>query len=167
PRIATLTYPPGHSTDEEFTLLKAVGNAFPAVAAMRVRDVLDAVGATVTNLVLGIRAASALTLIVAILVLAGALAAGHRRRVYEAVILKTLGATRMRLVCAYAIEYFTLCLATALLGVAAGAASGVLRLRRTFHRRARADRHVQGTWTKARARAPQSVISPFVLAMWH
>ena len=59
-----------------------------------------------TNLVLGIRAASALTLIVAVLVLAGALAAGHRRRIYEAVILKTFGATRMRLLCAYAIEYF-------------------------------------------------------------
>ena len=43
----------------------------------------------VTNLVLAIRGASAVTLISAILVLGGALAAGHRHRVYDAVILKT------------------------------------------------------------------------------
>ena len=41
-----------------------------------------------------IRGASAVTLLAAALVLGGALAAGHRHRVYDAVILKTLGATR-------------------------------------------------------------------------
>ena len=40
--------------------------------------------------------------------LGGALAAGHRHRVYDAVILKTLGATRLRLLAAYAIEYLLL-----------------------------------------------------------
>ncbi len=39
------------------------------------------------------------------LVLGGALAAGHHARVYDAVILRTLGATRARLIGAYAIEY--------------------------------------------------------------
>ena len=121
--IATLTYHGGSTRSEETALLKAVAQAFPAIAVMRVRDVLDTVAATVTNLVLAIRAASALTLIVAVLVLAGALAAGHQRRVYEAVILKTLGATRARLLCAYAVEYFALGLATAVLGVAAGSAA--------------------------------------------
>jgi putative ABC transport system permease protein len=121
--IATLTYHGGSMRSEETALLKAVADAFPAIAVMRVRDVLDTVATTVTNLVLAIRAASALTLIVAVLVLAGALAAGHQRRVYEAVILKTLGATRARLLCAYAVEYFTLGLATAVLGVAAGSAA--------------------------------------------
>jgi len=38
-------------------------------------------------------------------VLAGALAAGHRARLYDAVVLKTLGATRGKLVTAYALEY--------------------------------------------------------------
>ena len=54
------------------------------------------------------------------LVLGGALAAGHRHRVYDAVILKTLGATRVRLLAAYALEYLVLGLATAVFGVAAG-----------------------------------------------
>ena len=44
----------------------------------------------------------------AALVLGGALAAGHRHRVYDAVILKTLGATRLRLLAAYTIEYLLL-----------------------------------------------------------
>ena len=131
--IATLTYDAGSTTEEEVALLKAVANGFPAVTAMRVRDVLDTIGATVTNLILAIRIASGLTLVMAVLVLGGALAAGHRRRVYEAVILKTLGATRRRLVSAYALEYFALGLATALLGVAAGAAAGAYVLVRIMN----------------------------------
>src|SRR5262249_27894590 len=115
--IATLAYPGGSSAADEVALLKAVAEAFPNVTILRVRDVLDAVGNIVANLVVAIRGASALTLLVAVLVLGGALAAGHRHRVYDAVILKTVGATRMRLICAYALEYFSLGLATAVVGV--------------------------------------------------
>ncbi len=118
--IATVTYPGGGSAAEETALLKAVGDAFPAVTAVRVKDALDAVGAIVSNLVLGIRAASAVTLLAAVLVLGGALAAGHRHRVYDAVVLKTLGATRRQLITAYALEYLLLGLATVVFGVAAG-----------------------------------------------
>ncbi len=118
--IATLTYPSERSVDEEIRLLKAAAVAFPTVTTVRVREALDAVGGLVTNLVLGIRGASGITLLASILVLSGALAAGHRHRVYDAVILKTLGATRGRLIAAYAIEYLLLGLATAIFGVAAG-----------------------------------------------
>ncbi|MEA2939265.1 MAG: putative transport system permease protein [Alphaproteobacteria bacterium] len=124
--IATLTYPGGGSAAEETALLKAVGDAFPSVTAVRVRDAIDAFGSIVTNLVLGIRAASGLTLLVAVLVLGGALAAGHRNQVYDAVVLKTLGATRGRLLLAYGLEYLLIGLATALFGVAAGSVAGGL-----------------------------------------
>jgi len=87
---------------------------------VRVKDALDAVGGIVRNLVLAVRGASVLALIAAVLVLGGALAAGHRHRVYDAVVLKTLGATRNRLIGAYALEYSLLGAATALFGVAAG-----------------------------------------------
>jgi putative ABC transport system permease protein len=70
--------------------------------------------------VLGLRGASLVTLLAAMLVLGGALAAGHRHRVYDAVVLKTLGATRARLLAAYALEYLLLGLATAVFGVTAG-----------------------------------------------
>src|SRR5262249_43989237 len=73
-----------------------------------------------------IRGAGALTLLVAVLVLGGALAAGHRHRVYDTVILKAVGATRPRLLSIYALEYLALGVTTALFGVAAGSAAGAL-----------------------------------------
>jgi putative ABC transport system permease protein len=93
--IATLTEAhPDPAGDAR--IVKAVADAFPMVTSVRVREALETIGTVVTNLVLAIRGASAVTLVSAILVLGGALAAGHRHRVYDAVILKTLGATRAR-----------------------------------------------------------------------
>ncbi len=122
--IATVTFPGGGTVAEETALLKAATDAFPAVTAVRVKDALDAVADVVMNLVLAVRAASGLTLIAAVLVLGGALAAGHRHRVYDAVILKTLGATRRQLISAYALEYLLLGSATTVFGVAAGSIAG-------------------------------------------
>jgi putative ABC transport system permease protein len=131
--IATLAYPAGSTAADEVALLKAVADAFPGVTTVRVREALDAVGNIVTNLVLAIRGASALTLLVAVLVLGGALAAGHRHRVYDAVILKTVGATRMRLISAYALEYLAVGAATALFGVAAGSAAAAFVITRIMN----------------------------------
>jgi putative ABC transport system permease protein len=91
---------------------------------------MESVGSVVTNLTLAIRGASAVTLISAILVLGGALAAGHRHRVYDAVILKTLGATRVRLLGAYILEYMMIGLATAVFGMIAGSAAAWLIITR-------------------------------------
>ena len=107
-------------------IIKQVADAFPMVTSVRVREALETVGTVVTNLVLAIRGASAVTLISAILVLGGALAAGHRHRVYDAVILKTLGATRARLLGAYALEYLMIGFATAVFGVIAGSVAAWL-----------------------------------------
>jgi putative ABC transport system permease protein len=123
-QIATVTYPGGGSVAEETALLKAATQAFPGITAVRVKDALDAIEGVVMNLVLAVRAASAITLIAAVLVLGGALAAGHRHRVYDAVILKTLGATRRQLITAYAVEYLLLGAATVVFGVAAGSIAG-------------------------------------------
>jgi putative ABC transport system permease protein len=118
--IATLTYPNGGTVADETALLKTLAQSFPAVTAVSVREALNAAGTLIGNLVSGIRGASAITLLAAVLVLGGALAAGHRHRVYDAVVLKTLGATRLRLVAAYALEYLLLGSVTALFGMAAG-----------------------------------------------
>jgi putative ABC transport system permease protein len=131
--IATLTYPGGGNAQEEVALLKAVADDFPAVTTVRVREALDAVGSIVSNLTLAIRGASVLTLLVAVLVLGGALAAGHRHRVYDAVILKTVGATRLRLLSAYALEYLALGVATAVFGLAAGSAAAALVITRVMN----------------------------------
>jgi putative ABC transport system permease protein len=123
--VATLTEANLDATGDA-KIIKQVADAFPMVTSVQVREVMETVGAVVANLALAIRGASAVTLISAILVLGGALAAGHRHRVYDAVILKTLGATRARLLGAYALEYLLIGLATAVFGVIAGSVAAWL-----------------------------------------
>jgi putative ABC transport system permease protein len=117
--VATLTEPVS-SAASDAKIIRAVASAYPSVTSVRVREALQSIGTVITNLTLAIRGASSVTLIAAILVLGGALAAGHRHRVYDAVILKTLGATRARLIGAYTLEYLMIGFATAVFGVAAG-----------------------------------------------
>ena len=123
--IATLTEAhPDAAGDAR--IIKQVADSFPMITSVRVREVMETIGSVVTNLALAIRGASAVTLVSAILVLGGALAAGHRHRVYDAVILKTLGATRVRLLGAYALEYLMIGFATAVFGVIAGSVAAWL-----------------------------------------
>jgi putative ABC transport system permease protein len=124
--IATLTEG-GHANPAgDGQVIKSVAQAFPMVTTVRVREALETIGAVINNLALAIRGASAVTLIAAVLVLGGALAAGHRHRVYDAVILKTLGATRARLLSAYGLEYLMIGFATAIFGVTAGSVAAWL-----------------------------------------
>jgi putative ABC transport system permease protein len=131
--LATLTYPGGGTPTQEATVIRSVAENFPMVTAVRVKDALEAVGSIVADLVLAIRGASAITLIAAALVLGGALAAGHRHRVYDAVILKTLGATRFRLLAAYTIEYSLLGAATAIFGMISGSLAAWLIVSQLMH----------------------------------
>ena len=101
-------------------VLTAVSDRFPTITAVRVRDALTAVNGLVNQLATAIRAAAAIALVASILVLAGALAAGNRARTHDAVVLKTLGATRRTLIGAYVLEYSLLGFATAVFALAAG-----------------------------------------------
>jgi putative ABC transport system permease protein len=130
--IATLTFADGATAAEETALVKALADAYPAVSAVRVKDALDMVDHLVGNLVLGLRGASSITLLAAALVLGGALAAGQRFRIYDAVILKTLGATRRRLLTAYALEYLLIGLAAVVFGVAAGSVTAQIVITRVM-----------------------------------
>ncbi|MGD9923019.1 MAG: ABC transporter permease [Pseudorhodoplanes sp.] len=131
--IATLTFTGDTTAQQDAAILRDMAAAFPAVTAVRVKDAVQAVGSVVGNLILGIRGASLVTLIAAALVLAGALAASHHNRVYDAIILKTLGATRGRLISAYALEYALLGLATAMFGVLAGSVAAWLVVTRIMN----------------------------------
>jgi putative ABC transport system permease protein len=98
--------------DEE-GIVRRVTERLPNVSAIPVRDALAAVARVVATIGAAIRLVALLTLAAGILVLAGAVAAGHRRRLYDAVVLKVLGATRGRLALAFAIEHGLVGLATA------------------------------------------------------
>ena len=117
--LATLTVPAASAADEAM-VLNAVTRAFPAVTSVRVKDALDVVNRIVGQLGTAIRAAAGVALIASLLVLAGALAAGNRARIHDAVVLKTLGATRRTLITAFSLEYMLIGLATAIFALAAG-----------------------------------------------
>ena len=118
--IATLTFADGGTTAEEAKIVKSLAEAFPTVTAVRVKDALDTIDTLIGNLVLALRGASSITLIAAALVLGGGLAASQRFRIYDAVVLKTLGATRAKLLAAYVVEYVLIGLATVLFSVGMG-----------------------------------------------
>jgi putative ABC transport system permease protein len=121
--MATLRLADDPSRSKEREVLTSVTRAFPGVTSVSVRDAIDAVNAIIADLALAVSVAASLALVVAVLVLGGALAAGHRQRRQDAVILKTLGATRSRLLGAFLLEYGLLGAATALFALAAGTAS--------------------------------------------
>ncbi len=117
--LATLMMENAAPADES-KLLNAVTREYPAVTSVRVKDALDVVNQLVAQLGTAIRAAAAVALIASVLVLAGALAAGNRARVHDAVVLKTLGAKRRTLISAFSIEYLLIGLATAIFALVAG-----------------------------------------------
>jgi putative ABC transport system permease protein len=100
-------------------LLRAVTDALPNVTGIRVEDVLAAVAALLGQVAAALTATGTVTLVIGALVLAGAVAAGQRRRVRQAVILKTLGATRRQIRAAWMVEFSAL-------GVAAGVIAAVI-----------------------------------------
>jgi putative ABC transport system permease protein len=93
------------------------------VTSVRVADAIDVVDRLIGQLATAIRAAAAVALIASVLVLSGALAAGNRARTHDAVVLKTLGATRSTLIRAFSYEYMLLGLATAVFALLAGGAA--------------------------------------------
>ena len=100
--------------EAEAGILRRVGDAFPNVTAIRVRDAIDTVSQLLGGLASAISWAAAATLLTGFVVLIGAAAAGERARVYEAAVLKTLGATRPGILTSFALR-------SVLLGSAAGA----------------------------------------------
>ncbi len=99
--IATVREPAA----EDATLLRAVTDALPNVTGIRVADILQSVADLVGKLAAALAATGSVTLASGALVLAGAVAAGQRRRVAEAVVLKTLGATRAQIRAAWLTEF--------------------------------------------------------------
>jgi putative ABC transport system permease protein len=87
---------------------------------VRVREALEMDNSLINQLATAIRAAASVALVASVLVLGGALAAGNRARVHDSVVLKTLGATRTRLVKSFIYEYAILGSATAVFALAAG-----------------------------------------------
>jgi len=105
---------------DEGQVLNAMAAQFPSVTSVRVKDALQTVGDLLSKMLAAVRGANVLALLTGILVLAGALAAGLSSRSYEAVVLKTYGATRGQLLACFVAEYAVLGLVAAVFGILAG-----------------------------------------------
>ena len=114
--IATVRVAPG---PDQGALLRAVTDALPNVTGVAVAEVLAAVATLLGQVAAALAATGSLALAAGALVLVGAVAAGQRRRTAEAVILKTLGATRAQIRAAWLVEF-------GLLGLAAGALAALV-----------------------------------------
>jgi putative ABC transport system permease protein len=109
-------------------LERAVTDRFANISAVRVREALAAVADLVGHIAVAVRLIAAVAVAAGLVVLAGAIAAGHRRRVYDAVVLKVLGATRPMVARAFLLEYGLLGLLTAAVAVAVGSLAAFLIL---------------------------------------
>ncbi|MEL6979861.1 MAG: FtsX-like permease family protein [Pseudomonadota bacterium] len=103
--------------------LRRIATEFSAVTAIRVEEVLERAESVLLDVAAAARAGASATLITGLAVLIGATAAGQRRRIYDAAILKTLGATRGSILSAMTLRSALLGLAAALVALAAGAAA--------------------------------------------
>jgi len=113
--ITTLELPKGTASEKEAKIIQSLAERFPLVTAIKISDIVDAAKAMLAKLMTAIRATAGFTLLIGAAVLAGAVAAGQQRRKYVAVLYKTLGATRGRIIVAELLEFGALGLATALL----------------------------------------------------
>jgi putative ABC transport system permease protein len=105
---------------EQGALLRTVTDALPNVTGIRVEDVLSAIAVLLDQIAAALTVTGGLTLLAGTLVLAGAIAAGQRRRVREAVILKTLGATRRQIRAAWLTEFGVIGLVAGVIAAVAG-----------------------------------------------
>ena len=108
---------------QEPALLRAVTDALPNVTGIRVSDVLASVGKLLRQIGTALAATGSLTLASGALVLAGAVASGQRRRIQQAVILKSLGATRRQIRAAWLLEFGALGLVAGVLAAVVGSAA--------------------------------------------
>ncbi len=121
--VATLTFPSALDPARELALLRETAQKFPSVTTIRVKDALDKVAAAMAQVSTAVECVAAVAILAAILVLGGALASGQQARTHDAVVLKTLGATRRAIATTFAYEFGIIGLMTALFGLAAGTAA--------------------------------------------
>lgn len=106
--------------EAEGALLRVMAQEFPNITAIPVRDVIQKVASTLESLSSAIRWGAATTLLTGFVVLIGAAAAGADARVFESAVLKTLGATRSRILLSFALRALILGAAAGLVALAAG-----------------------------------------------
>ncbi|WGW04787.1 ABC transporter permease [Tropicibacter oceani] len=108
----------------EAQILRDLAGQYPNITAIRVRDAIDRVSELLAGIGSAIRWGALATLLTGFLVLIGAAAAGESARTYEAAILKTLGASRARILRSFALRSALLGAGAGIVALGAGIAGG-------------------------------------------
>jgi putative ABC transport system permease protein len=108
----------------EPALLRDISSSWPNITAIRVRDVIARVAELMTGIAAATTFGALATLITGAVVLIGAAAAGARGREYEAAVLKTLGASRARILASFALRSVLTGAAAGVVATGAGALAG-------------------------------------------
>ncbi len=100
-------------TRQVATMERALFAAYPTISVINIADVLDRIESVVNQITFVVRFLAAFSIFAGLMILASSIASARFRRMREAVVLKTLGATRMRIVRTFSVEF-------SMLGVLAG-----------------------------------------------
>lgn len=110
--------------DADQNLFRNITSAFPNVTVISVKEGIARIERILSALSGAISYGSGITLATGLVVLIGAAAASERRRVYESAILKTLGASRRRILTSLAIRSTILGAASGVVAIIAGGVAG-------------------------------------------
>lgn len=105
----------------EGAILRDLSNMFPNITAIRVREAAERVTEALSTMATATSYAALATLLTGFVVLIGAAAAGERARVFEAAVMKTIGATRGRILASFALRAAFMGAAAGLVALAAAA----------------------------------------------
>ncbi len=96
---------------------RALFLAYPSISVINIADVLDRIESVVDQVTFVVRFLAGFSIFAGLMILASSIASTRFRRMREAVVLKTLGATRMRIVRTFSVEFSVLGLLAGTVGV--------------------------------------------------
>jgi putative ABC transport system permease protein len=99
------------------TMERALFQAYPTVTVINLADVLERIESVVNQITFVVRFLAGFSIFAGLMILASSIASTRFRRMREAVVLKTLGATRMRIVRTFSVEFSVLGLLAGSVGV--------------------------------------------------
>jgi putative ABC transport system permease protein len=96
---------------------RALFQAYPTITVINLADVLERIESVVDQITFVVRFLAGFSIFAGLMILASSIASTRFRRIREAVVLKTLGATRMRIVRTFSVEFSVLGLLAGSVGV--------------------------------------------------
>jgi putative ABC transport system permease protein len=96
---------------------RALFLAYPSITVINLADILERIDSVVNQITFVVRFLAGFSIFAGLMILASSVASTRFRRMREAVVLKTLGATRMRIVRTFSVEFSVLGLMAGSVGV--------------------------------------------------